>query len=116
MTLSIQLSLSEEQAAQLGGKVLLIVSLTPEELVFLGNATVAQAQYIEATLGELAAQLLREEALGTADDETMRQLRSVVSEAGALASAAALVADILRRRLIVAPGDGASAPVQWGRA
>ena len=79
-------------------------------------ATVAQADFIEANRAELAAHVLREEALGTADTETARQLRLLLEATGNLAAASLLIRDILRRRLVIAPGTDGFGAVQWGRA
>jgi hypothetical protein len=116
MTLSLRIPVTEEQAAQLAGQMLLIVPLTAAELDLFGKATVAQADFIEANRAELAAHVLREEALGTADTETARQLRLLLEATGNLAAASLLIRDILRRRLVIAPGTDGFGAVQWGRA
>lgn len=116
MTLSLRIPVTEDQAAQLAGQLLLIVPLTAAELDLFGKATVAQADYIEANRAELAAHLLREEALGTPDSAVAGQLRVLLEATGNLLAASELIADILRRRLVIAPGTDGFGAVQWGRA
>jgi hypothetical protein len=116
MPQSLNILLPDNQAARLEGQVLLIVPMTPEELSFLGAATVAQAEYIEANRAEFATHLSREEGLGTADEDTMRQLRLLAEVTGNLAAASLAIRDILQRRLIVSQGKDSLWAGQWGRA
>ena len=116
MTISLRIPVTEDQAAELVGQVLLIVPLTAAELDLFEKATVAQAGYIEANRTELAAHLLREEALGVPDAEYVRQLRALVEVTKNLTAASLLIRDILRRRLVIAPGTDGYRADQWGRA
>jgi hypothetical protein len=125
MTLSLRIPLTEEQAAQLSGQVLLIVPLTVAELDLVGKATVAQADFIEANRAEVAAYLLSLEADETADYPTalkrrhvatVQRMRLLLEATENLTAASLLIRDILRRRLVIAPGTDGFGAVQWGRA